>query len=172
MAATSTRTSTHTSTLPKIVHVTKKVRVDLLEIIDTYGYFSEDHARNVIDDVRVFLDEEVVDKVKFTWLSPGSTAVLEELEYVVIAQGVGLADDRAGNIRYRSQLSTADFNVRVTYNKRWQSMDETQRNAVREDLKLRWGAAGQVSYAGGQWSSTGTYSQGDYGVQRRHFTRS
>lgn len=171
MASTASRTGTHTSTLPKVVYVTKKVRVDLLEIIDTYGYFSEDRARKIIDDVRVFLDEEVIDRVRFTWLSPGSSTVLEELDYVVVAGDVGLADDRAGNVRYRSQLSTADFNVRVTYNKRWQDMEETQRAAVRGDLALAWGAAGQVNYAGGRWDSAGSYAQGDYGVQRRHFTR-
>jgi Bacterial HORMA domain family 1 len=172
MASTGTRTGTHTSTLPKVVYVTKKVRVDLLEIIDTYDYFSEDHARKIIDDVRVLLDEEVVDRIKFTWLAPGSSTVLEELEYVVIAGGIGLADDRAGDIRYRSQLSTADFNVRVTYNTRWRDMAETQRAAVRSDLTLTWGPAGEVSYAGGQWDSAGSYAQGDYGVHRRRFTRS
>ena len=93
---TATRLATQTSSLTKIVYVTRKVQADFLAIMDTYGYFSEDYARNLIADVRTFLDEDVIDAVKFVWKSVGINEVLEEIRYVVITGGIGLADDRPG----------------------------------------------------------------------------
>ena len=60
--ATSTRTASATSTVTKIVYVTRKVQADFLAILETYGYFSEAYAQNIIHDVRVFLDEEVIEE--------------------------------------------------------------------------------------------------------------
>jgi len=123
--------------------VTRKAQADLLAILDTYAYFSQDHARNIITDVRLLLDEEVVDHIKFVWTAVGSSRVLDELEYVVIAAGIGLADDRAGGIRYRSDLAGADFHVRVTYNTRWAGLDATEKAAIAKGLCLKWGECDQ-----------------------------
>ena len=65
--STATRTATQTSSLTKVVYVTRKVQADFLAIIDTYNYFDEDYARKLIADVRTFLDEYVIDAVKFVW---------------------------------------------------------------------------------------------------------
>src|SRR5258708_30731465 len=86
--ATSTRTATTTSTVTKRVYVTRTVQADFLAILDTYRYFAEDYAQDLIHDVRVFLDEEVIDHVRFVWTRPNSTHVLEELNYTVVAGGV------------------------------------------------------------------------------------
>jgi len=100
----------------------------------------------VIHDVRVFLDEEAVDKVKFVWTDGGSNRVLEELEYTVLSGGVGLADDRPGGIRYHSDLAGANFHVRVTYNARWRNMVDSERAAIKKSLRLLWNAAGRLDY--------------------------
>lgn len=171
MSATGTRMATQTSTVPKIVYVTRKVQADFLAILDTYGYFAETYARQVINDVRVFLDEEVVERVKFVWTRPGSSQVLEELTYTVVAGGVGLADDRPGGIRYRSELATADFHVRVNYNSRWDALPEAERTTIRQALSLKWGAAGQLDYSGGRWVAERTYSREGYGLRRERFVR-
>ncbi len=169
--ATSTRTTTQTSTLTKVVYVTRKVKADLLAILDTYGYFSESYAQDVIHDVRVFLDEEVVDRVKFVWTRPGGSYVLEELDYQVTSGDVGLADDRAGGIKYRDDLGGADFRVRVTYNSRWRSIGAQGQAAIRADLSLQWGPAGTLDYSGGRWVADRTYSRDGYGLSRSRFTR-
>ena len=51
-----------------VVYITRKVQTDILEIGDTYAYFTETYAQAVIHDVRIFIDEEVIDKVEFVWL--------------------------------------------------------------------------------------------------------
>lgn len=170
MAITSTRTTTLTSTFTKIVYVTRKVQADLLSIQDLYEVFPEGHAQNIIHDIRHFLDEEVIDKVKFTWIEDGGIRVLEELEYKVITGGIGLADDRPGGIRYRWLLANAKFSVRITYNNRWSQMEDWEKAEVRKDLKLSWGPSGQLDYSGGRWITDRTYSKNDYGLTRRRFT--
>jgi hypothetical protein len=170
LSSTSTSTNTHTSTLTKVVYVTRKVQADFLEILDLYGYFSESYARNLIADIRVFLDEEVIDMVRFSWAKTNSTIVLEELKYEVISGGIGLADDRPGGIGYRTDLQTADFSVRIQYNNRWSMLSDTEKQAVSSRLSLKWGPAGQLDYSGGKWINDRSYSSdGVYGLNRTRF---
>jgi hypothetical protein len=170
--ATSTRTATASSTVTKIVYVTRKVQADFLAILETYGYFSEDYAQNIIHDVRVFLDEEVIDHIRFVWTRPSSTYVLEELNYTVVDGGVELADDHSGGIRYQAALANASFHVRVTYNRRWNHLAEGEKGAIRKSLDLNWGSAGQLDYSGGTWTTDRTYSRDGYGLVRQRFGRS
>ncbi len=170
MTSTTTRAATQTSTLTKIIYVTQKVQADFIAILDTYGYFTLDYARSVIHDVRVLLDEEVIDRVKFVWTVPSSGRVMDEFEYVVIAAGIGQVDDRAGGVRYRPELATADFQVRVVYNDRWVKLAEDQKAAIREDLVLPWGPAGSLDYSGGRWVQDRTYAREGYGLSRRRYT--
>ncbi|SRR6266568_1400211 len=170
--ATSTRTATVTSTITKIIYITRKVQADFLAILETYGYFSEDYAQQLIHDVRVFLDEEVIDHIRFVWTRPGSTYVLEELNYTVVAGGVEMADDHSGGIRYQAALANASFHVRVTYNKRWKNLPEYEKSTIREGLDLSWGPAGQLDYSGGKWTTDRTYSRDGYGLARQRFERS
>jgi hypothetical protein len=170
VAITSTRTTTLTSTFTKILYVTQKVQADLLSIQDLYEFFPEGYAQNIIHDIRHFLDEEVIDKVKFTWIEDGGIRVLEELEYKVIRGGIGLADERPGGIWFRWDLANAEFSVRITYNNRWNQMEGWEKAEVRKGLKLNWGPAGQLDYSGGQWITDRTYSKNGYGLTRRGFT--
>ena len=170
--ATSTRTATATNTVTKIVYVTRKVQADFLAILETYGYFPEDYAQHLIHDVRVFLDEEVIDHIRFVWTRPGSTYVLEELKYTVVAGGIELPDDHSGGIRYQSALAKASFHVEVTYNSRWKDMAEYEKSAIRESLNLKWGPAEQLDYSGGKWTTDRTYSRDGYSLIRQRFERS
>lgn len=168
---TVTRSATQSSSFTKIVYVTRKVQADFLAIMDTYGYFSEGYAKKLIEDVRTFLDEDVINKVKFIWKETGTSDVLEEIRYTVISGGIGLADDRPGGITYNKALKEADFTVRVTYNDRWDNMDEQQRRVVRDTLRLSWGPGGVLNYSQGSWQTDKIYSSGDYGLSRQRFTR-
>jgi hypothetical protein len=158
---TATRSATQTSSLTKIVYVTRKVQADFLAIIDTYYYFTEDYARKLIADVRTFLDEDVIDTVKFVWKETGTYNVLEEIRYVVISGGIGLADDRPGGISYNAALKHADFTVYVTYNDRWKRMNAQQQQAVLNALQLPWGPGGTLNYSQGHWYSDVIYSLED-----------
>lgn len=172
MSASYTRSSSQSSTVSKVVTVTRKVQAELLAILDYYGYFSEAYAQKIISDIRVFIDEEAIDKVKFTWTQLESTFVLEELEYRVVWGNLSLLDDRPGGIRYRTELSKANFNVRIIYSDRWQEMAESERELIREDLKLKWTPGKRLDYSGGNWSSRGSFSTDDLNINRKHFKRS
>ena len=172
LAATLTRSGTGTMPYTSVVHITRKVQTDMLEIGDTYAYFTEKYAQDVIHDVRIFIDEEIIDKVEFVWLEAGTNQVLDALRYVVLNGVVGLADDRPGGIRYDPILASADFRVRVYYNSRWTTeLDETERNSIRSGLTLTWGPGGQLDYSGGRWMDDRTYSMDTKGLVRQRFVR-
>jgi Bacterial HORMA domain family 1 len=172
LAATLTRSGTGTMPYTSVVHITRKVQTDMLEIGDTYAYFTEKYAQDVIHDVRIFIDEEIIDKVEFVWLEAGTNQVLDALRYVVLNGVVGLADDRPGGIRYDPILASADFRVRVYYNSRWTTeLDETELNSIRSGLTLTWGPGGQLDYSGGRWMDDRTYSMDTKGFVRQRFVR-
>ncbi|MGH7392661.1 MAG: hypothetical protein ACREM3_24860, partial [Candidatus Rokuibacteriota bacterium] len=100
---------------------------------------------------------------------PGTNEVVGAYVYEVIAAGIGLADDRAGGIRYDGALASAAFAVRITRNSRWAGMTDTQRGAIEAQCELRWGPAGYLDFSRGSWVSERTYSKDGYGVGRQRF---
>src|SRR5437667_12595785 len=157
MSASATRAATGTTPYTFVLHITRKVQADLLAIGDTYEYFTEDYTQDVIHDLRVLIDEELIDQIRFIWTQPGTTRVLDALRYVVVDGVAGLADDRPGGVRYSSVLASADFQVRISYNNRWTNMNPVERQSIRSQLDLSWGAAGQLDYSGGRWFSDRSY---------------
>jgi hypothetical protein len=171
VSATQTRAGTQTGTLSKIVYVARKVEADLLAIIDTYGYGSEQWAINVMHDVRVLMDEEVIEKVYLAWTRRGTNEVLDAYSYRVIIGGLGLADDRSGNIRYRPELVGAEFHFRVDYKPRWWQLSAADKADIQERLTLTWTTGGALDYSKGRWRGDKTYSRDDFGVARDRFLR-
>jgi Bacterial HORMA domain family 1 len=171
MSATQTRAGTQTGTLSKIVYVARKVEADLLAIIDTYCYGSEQWAINVMHDVRVLMDEEVIEKIYLAWTRRGTNEVLDAYSYRVIIGGLGLADDRSGNIRYRSQLVGAEFHFRVDYKTRWWQLSPADKADIQERMVYRWTSGGVLDYSKGTWQGDKTYSKDDLGVARDRFIR-
>jgi Bacterial HORMA domain family 1 len=171
MSATQTRAGSQTGTLSNIVYVARKIEADLLAIIDTYGCCTEQWSANVMHDVRVLMDEEVIERVYMAWTQRGSSEVLDAYSYRVIIAGFGLADDRSGNIRYRSDLVGAAFHFRVEYKQRWWDMSPEDKADIQVRLKLRWTTGGALDFSNGHWSSDKTYSKDDFGVVRDRFIR-
>lgn len=171
MSATQTRARSQTGTLSKIVYVARKVEADLLAIIDTYGYHSEQWATEVMHDIRVLMDEEVIERIYLAWTRRGTSEVLDAFSYRVIIGGVGLADDRSGNIRYRPELVGADFHFRVDYKPRWWQLSTADKEDIQERLTLRWTRGGALDYSKGTWRNDKTYSRDDLGVARERFIR-
>ena len=64
---TRSASATETSTLTKVVYVTRKVQADLFNIVDTYNQITQNYAEKLIHDLRILLDEEVLDRIEFLW---------------------------------------------------------------------------------------------------------
>jgi hypothetical protein len=122
-------------------------------------------------DVRILLDEEVIEKVYLAWTRRGTSEVLDAYSYRVLIGGMGLADDRSGNIRYRHELADAEFHFRVEYKQRWWDMSPQDKQDIQGRLNLRWTTGGVLDYSKGRWSSDKTYSKDDFGVARDRFIR-
>ena len=166
MSATQTRAASQSGTLSRIDYVARKIEADLLAIIDTYACGTERWATNVMHDVRILMDEEVIEKVYLAWTRPGSTEVLDAYSYRVITGGLGLVDDRSGNIRYRHDLDGAEFHFRVEYKQRWWDMNPEDKKDVQDRLNLRWTTGGVLDYSSGRWSSDKMYSMDGFGAAR------
>ncbi|MGH7393089.1 MAG: hypothetical protein ACREM3_27085 [Candidatus Rokuibacteriota bacterium] len=67
LTTTQTRTATQTSTLTKVVYVTRKVQADLFALVDTYSQITPEYARKLIHDLRLLLDEEVINRIELVW---------------------------------------------------------------------------------------------------------
>ncbi len=171
MSATQSWAGSQTGTLSKIVYVARKVEADLLAIIDTYGHLSEQWATVVMHDIRVLMDEEVIERIYLAWTRRGTTEVLDAYSYRVIIGGIGLADDRSGNIRYRPELVGADFHFRVAYKPRWWQLLPADKEDIQERLTLQWTSGGALDFSKGTWRSDKTYSKDDLGVARERFMR-
>jgi hypothetical protein len=169
---TQTRTSTLTTTWARVKYVTRKVQADLLAILDTYGYYSEEYGLKLIKDLRVLLDEEVIWRVDFVWAKRGTNEVIDSLSYTVVC-GDALPDNDTGDILYRSSLSAsvASFSVVIYRNERWKNMPESSKQRVRERLELGWEQDADYDYGFGWWQSDRTYSKGGYGLERKRFVR-
>jgi hypothetical protein len=169
---TQSRSSSQTTTLVRVKYVTRKVQADLLAILDTYGYYSEEYAINTIKDLRVMLDEEIIDRVDFVWIKKGTNEVLDSVSYTVV-RGDALPDHDSGDIRYRPELaaSVASFSVVIYRNQRWRDMPEVSKRAIRSQMNDPWEGDVDHDYGFGWWTTDRTYSKGGYGLERKRYVR-
>jgi len=162
---------TESSTLTKVVYVTRKVQADLFNIVDTYNQITQDYAERLIHDLRILLDEEALDRIEFLWTYKNTNIVLGAYAYKVIGNGIGLADDRAGGIRYDSALQACDFTVHIFRSEHWRQMSYESQKAISDQCKLQWSAAGSLDYSQGTFTSGRTYSKDGLGLDRNGFRR-
>lgn len=163
---------TATSTLTKVVYVTRKVQADLFNIVDTYNQITQSYAEDLIHDLRILLDEEVLDRIEFLWTHKDTNIVLGAYAYKVIGDGIGLADDRAGGIRYDSVLQQCDFTVRIFRNDRWREMAPESQKVISDQCDLQWSPGGLLDYSRGTFTSGRMYSKDGLGLDRDGFRRS
>jgi len=171
MSTTLTRTGTQTSTLSRVVYVTRKAQADLFAIVDTYRQISEAYAVDLVHDLRIFLDEELIERIDFLWVWPGTNLVMGAYSYRVIANGIGLVDDRSGGIGYDRTLAQSKFDVRVYYNARWSALSQQEGQTISDRLAMPWGPGGQLDFSRGSWGADRTYAKDNYGLARQRFTR-
>ena len=169
MSASATRAAVTTAanTYTDVVSVTRKLRADLLQVLDHYGYFSGAYAEQIVHDLRVMVDEDIVEWAQLTWRSPSSNTVLAAFRYTVVLGDIGLADNRPGGIPCRPDLKAAHFNVHVSYNAKGRTMSAAAKAEL--PLELRWSPGAHLSYSGSSWSSDRSYASNGTGLKRTAF---
>lgn len=167
--ATQTRTATQTSTLTKVVYVTRKMQADLFNLVDTYNQITQEYAERLIHDLRLLLDQEVLDRIDFYWTYPGTNVVVGAYIYKVVTAGVGLVDDRAGSMRYDPLLQASEFSVRIYRNSLWRDMSDADRKAINDKCVIGWTTGAVLDYSRGASSAEKTYSKDGYGFNRERF---
>lgn len=166
---TQTRSASTTSTLSKVVYITRKVQSDLFNLVDTYSQISQDYAETLIHDFRVLLDEEVIERIDLLWTYRNTNVVIGAYVYKVINGGSGLADERAGGIRYDSALENCDFGVRIYRNAHWRSMSDADRKSIADKCIIPWSPGGSLDFSRGTLTSDRMYSNNGLGLDRGRF---
>lgn len=169
---TQTRTASATSTLSKVVYITRKVQADLFNLVDTYSQITQDYAETLIHDFRILLDEEVIERIDLLWPYKYTNVVIGAYVYKVINAGSGLADDRAGGIRYDSVLENCDFGVRIYRNAHWSAMSDADRKAIADRCIIQWTPGGSLDFSRGTMTSERMYSNSGLGLDRGRFRSS
>ena len=164
-----TRTRTATLTLTKVVHVTRKVQADLFNLVDTYAQITQDYAERLVHDLRILLEEEVLERIDFLWTYPDTNVVVGAYIYKVITGGVGLVDERAGGMRYDATLQAADFRVRIYWNSHWYELSSADRDAIRERCSFAWTPGEALDFSRGASTTERTYAKDDLGLARERF---
>ena len=99
----------------------------------------------------------------------GTNVVVGAYIYKVVSGGVGLVDDRAGNMRYDPLLQVSDFSVRIYRNDLWYDMTDADRKAINDKCLIGWTTGAVLDYSRGTTSAEKMYSKDDYGLNRERF---
>ena len=162
--STSTLTRSATSSFTDVKTVTRGLQADLFQVLDHYGYFSEQRATDIVHDVRLMIDEDILASVEFVWCTSGTNTVVASYKYAVIRGSLVGADSRPGGIPYDSALVTADFSVIIRFNATGRALSWEDINGI--GTRCPWGPAASRSYGAGSWTTERTYASNGLGLQR------
>ena len=91
------------------------------------------------------------------------------LHYVPRRDGTLEADDRAGRVPRRVDITGATFYSYLTYSPAWDNLTWDQQQAVKVELPISRTSADPSGTSGGYWTTDRTYSSGGTGVTRSTF---
>ena len=164
MTHTFTTTSTFTRTSAR--HITSKVVTDLRRMNVYYGRPTEAEIMNYHGELVELLTLGYAVSVEYGLKRGGGRIV--SVFYEVRADG-SLADDRAGGVHARADITGASWFSFLTYNAKWFQLSESERARIEAGLPIR-RTAGQAPQDGsGYWITDRAYSADGVGVQRRTF---
>lgn len=164
MTYTFTATSTFTRTSAR--HIASKVVTDLRRMNFYYGLPTETEIEHYYSELVELLALGYVESVEYGFKRNGRRIV--SVFYEVRADG-SLADDRAGGVHARADITGASWFSFLTYNSKWSQLSEGERARIEATLPIR-RTTGQAPQDGnGYWVTDRTYSADGVGVQRRAF---
>ena len=159
----STETSTFTRTHAR--HMAAKVAADLKRMQRLYDKPSDGDIADYETEVVELLKDGYLGSVAYgfrrngLWIEP-------TLQYTARDLAGGTADDDdPGRLRPRANVKDAHFYSYLTYSKAWDSLDESQRQAVRDRLPVKRTGAPEPGVSG-YWTSDRTYSAGGRALYR------
>ena len=160
---TFTETSTFTRTHAR--HMATKVAADLKRMQRFYGSPSDSDIADYETEVIELLKDGYLGTVTYGfrrhgyWIEP-------TLQYSARDLAGGIAsDDDPGRVRPRADVSGASFWSYLTYSRAWDSLSESQRQAVKERLPVKRTGAAEPG-VNGYWSADRTYSAGGRALDR------
>ncbi len=160
---TFTETSTFTRTHAR--HLAAKVATDLRRMQRFYGSPSDSDIADYEVEVIELLKDGYLGKVTYGfrrngyWIEP-------TLQYTARDLAGGTAgNDDPGRVRPRADVSGASFWSYLTYSHTWDSLTESQRQAVKERLPVKRTGAAEPG-VNGYWSADRIYSAGGRALDR------
>lgn len=159
LAETTTFTVTHAK------HMAAKVATDLKRIQRLYGEPGDIAIADYEAEVIELLKGGYLGIVTYgfrrdgNWIEPTIRYMTRDLA------GTSANDDNPGRIRPGALIGGASFYSYLTYSAAWDSLSETDRDAVRKRLPFRRGGAPEPG-VNGYLSNDRTYSSGGWALER------
>ena len=159
----STETSTFTRTHAR--HIAAKVAADLKRMQRLYDKPSDGEIADYETEVVELLKDGYLGTVAYgfrrngVWIEP-------TLQYTARDLAGGTADDDdPGRVRPGANVGDAHFYSYLTYSRAWDSLDESEQQAVRDRLPVKRTVAPEPGVSG-YWASDRTYSAGGRALDR------
>ncbi len=164
MSYTFTTTSTFTRTSAR--YIASKVMTDLRRMNSYYGWPSEAEIEDYYGELVELLALGYVESIEYGFRRDGRRVVT--LFYPFRVDG-SLADDRAGGVYARADITGASWFSFLTYNDKWFHLSEGERARIQARLPIRRTTTQPPQDGSGYWITDRAYSADGVGAQRQTF---
>jgi hypothetical protein len=160
----STTTSTFTRTNAK--YLASKIAADLRQLRSFYKEPSEQNIEDLTEELVEMLAGGYLATYEAGFRKDGKRVVSER--YTVSSAGLA-ADERAGGIYARADVSGAAWFTFMTYSGAWWALSEQAREAVKDSVPIDRTPGSEPTDGDGYWESGRSYESGGTSTSRSGF---
>ena len=166
MTTSYTRAETATFSLASARYVASKVATDLRQLQRHYGRPSDQEITDYATEAAVLAYRRYLEKVIYGFRR-GNDWILT-LEYTAV-DGTLTADDRAGGVYRRADVSGAVFYSFLYRTAAWWQLTDRERDDINDTVPIRRVSGTDPGYVGGQRVVDRAYSAHGTGLQRSSY---
>lgn len=153
-----------TFTRTHAVYLASKVAADLKQMQLFYGKPSDGNIEAYIEELAILLVNKALKMVEYGFKKSDSWVVV--VRYTVRSDGTSLADDRSGRVPAGANVSGASWHSFLEYSGIWFSLDESERQRIRDSLPFQRTYGNEPNFGLGGWSFDKTYSKNGTSLER------
>ncbi|MBN8995369.1 MAG: hypothetical protein J0H94_09090 [Rhizobiales bacterium] len=158
-------TDSETFTVAHAKRIASKVATDLLRFQSLYGsptdHWIDDYEKELVE----MLKHDVVAYVEYGFKRDGKWTEAA-VRYKALPGGTLVADDDPGKIRPRLDVAGASFTSFMSYNDKWWSKTQAERDAIKQSCPFQRTSGSAPALEAGNWAEDLNYVAGGRGLGR------
>jgi hypothetical protein len=158
-------TDSETFTVAHAKRIASKVATDLLRFQSLYGSPTNQWIDDYEEELVEMLRHDVVDYVEYGFKRDGKWTEAA-VRYKALPGGTLVADDDPGKIRPRLDVAAASFTSFMSYNSKWWSKTQAERDAIKQSCPLRRTSGLAPALEARNWGDDLNYVAGGRGLGR------